>query len=112
MCHYQHHAHPDPLVHIGHQDITAHVNFSQVAHAAVDSGWQVAHFTNQASFLIANDLLSLLEANQGKPQYLECSQQTKLLTHPAEMGELFKVITLTKAFEFDEPLPFDWRAKL
>ena len=31
MCHYQHYAHSDPLAHVGLQDVTAHVNFSQIA---------------------------------------------------------------------------------
>ena len=38
MCHYQHHSHPDPLLHPGEQDITAHVDFTHVAEAGHPGG--------------------------------------------------------------------------
>jgi SAM-dependent MidA family methyltransferase len=41
MCHDRHHAHSDPLVLPGLQDITAHVDFSAVASAALSGGAQV-----------------------------------------------------------------------
>lgn len=50
MCHYQHQSHPNPLLHPGEQDITAHVDFTHVAEAGQQAGFHVAGFTNQASF--------------------------------------------------------------
>src|SRR5262249_43146223 len=38
MCHYRHHAHPDPFFLPGLQDITAHVDFTAMALAAQDAG--------------------------------------------------------------------------
>ena len=61
MCHYQHKAHPNPLSHPGEEDITAHVDFTHVADSALVAGFEVTGYTNQASFLLANGLLSLLE---------------------------------------------------
>lgn len=100
MCHTQHQAHPNPLKNPGHEDITAHVDFTHVAEAAHNAGFHVAGFTNQASFLLANDLLSFLSTSEE----LNTKNQhaVKQLTHPSEMGELFKVIALTK--HLDAPL--------
>ena len=94
MCHRQHQAHPNPLQNPGQEDITAHVDFTHVAEAAHDAGFQISGYTNQASFLLGNDLLSFLNTQN--------QQAIRKLTDPSEMGELFKVMALTKNFE--EPL--------
>lgn len=97
MCHYQHHAHPDPLILVGLQDITAHVDFTAVAETAVKNNMQVAGFTTQAAFLLNCGLLNLIDqASDDLRARLNISQQINMLTSPAEMGELFKVIALTK----------------
>ena len=102
MCHYQHLAHTNPLAHIGEQDITAHVDFTQVAEAADAAGFHVAGFSNQAAFLMGNGLLDLLSAIEQEPARTNAQQAVKKLVQPNEMGELFKVIALTK--HIDEPL--------
>lgn len=104
MCHYQHHAHNDPLILVGIQDMTAHVNFTAVAEAAVVAGLQVSGYTSQANFLLNSglpELLSTLNYNDTKT-YLQQTQQVKTLILPSEMGELFKVIALTR--HLDMPL--------
>ena len=102
MCHYHHRAHTNPLLHVGEQDITAHVDFTHVAEAAYDAGFHVAGYTNQASFLLANGLLSLLAGIENERQRINSQQAVKQLVQPSEMGELFKVIALTKGI--DAPL--------
>jgi len=99
MCHYQHHSHPDPLLHPGEQDITAHVDFTHVAEAGQQAGFHIAGFTNQASFLLANGLLSLLNSADNELVQVQAKQAIKQLTLPSEMGELFKVIALSKDVE-------------
>lgn len=101
MCHFQHRAHPNPLLHPGEQDITAHVDFTHVAEAGQQAGFHVAGYTNQASFLLANGLLSLLNDLEDETELFRAKQAIKQLTHPSEMGELFKVIALTKDLDFD-----------
>jgi SAM-dependent MidA family methyltransferase len=96
MCHYRHRAHANPLVHVGEQDITAHVDFTHVAEAGVAAGFHVAGFTNQASFLLANGLLSFLAEIVDERERMVSSQAVKQLIQPNEMGELFKVMALTK----------------
>lgn len=94
MCHTSHKSHPNPLLNPGLEDITAHVNFTHVAEEAYKAGFHIAGYTNQASFLLANDLLSLIE-----PENFNQTQAVKQLTHPSEMGELFKVLALTKQLD-------------
>lgn len=99
MCHYQHHAHSDPLSLIGLQDITAHVDFSSIADAAVGSGIEVLGYTNQAQFLINCGITDVLAATSADdPSYPRLAAQAQKLVSPAEMGELFKVIALGKNF--------------
>ncbi len=95
MCHYQHRAHPNPLLYVGEQDITAHVDFTHVAEAAFDAGFDVAGYTNQAAFLLGCDILTLL-SQVSETDALAAQQAVKKLLQPNEMGELFKVIALSK----------------
>ncbi|MDI9819640.1 MULTISPECIES: class I SAM-dependent methyltransferase [unclassified Legionella] len=99
MCHYQHQAHGNPLIHPGEQDITAHVDFTQVAETAHAAGFHIAGYTNQASFLLACGLLSLFAQMNDEPGHLNRQQAVKQLLQPSEMGELFKVIALTKKLD-------------
>ena len=101
MCHYQHLAHGDPLQHIGEQDITAHVDFTHVAEAASDAGFQVDGFTSQTAFLLSNGILDLLQAYPEGTDRIKAQQTIKQLIQPDEMGELFKVIALTKNLDMD-----------
>ncbi|MCX7118124.1 MAG: SAM-dependent methyltransferase [Legionellales bacterium] len=96
MCHYQHKAHTNPLIHLGEQDITAHVDFTHVAHAGVSAGFHVAGYTQQAAFLQALGLLDLLSHIDDEHQRIKATQAVKTLIQPTEMGELFKVMLLTK----------------
>jgi SAM-dependent MidA family methyltransferase len=103
MCHYRHHAHDDALLYPGLQDITAHVNFTDIATAAVRTQLDILGYTNQAAFLLGCGLMELLtpEHNTQKEKVLQNNAVHKL-TSPTEMGELFKVIALGRKFE--EPL--------
>ncbi len=99
-CHYRHRAHENALLYPGLQDLTAWVDFSAVAHAAVDAGLELLGYTTQANFLIGAGLARELEglASLGERQRLALSQQTKTLTLPAEMGELVKFIGLGRDY--------------
>ncbi len=101
MCHYRHHAHDDPFYLPGLQDITAHVDFSAVAEAAIDHGAHFLGYTSQAHFLINNGVMDFLSevSPDDVRAYAPLSAQLQKLTSPAEMGELFKVIALGKGIE-------------
>jgi SAM-dependent MidA family methyltransferase len=98
MCHYRHHAHDDPFFLPGLQDITAHVNFTDIAECGIDSGMDLMGYTSQAYFLINCGIAELLKdiSPESLRDYLPLSAQLQKLTSPAEMGELFKVIALGK----------------
>lgn len=99
MCHYRQRAHPDFLAHPGREDITAHVDFTHVAEAADATGFHVAGFANQASFLLANGILELLQDVAGERQRIKQQQAVKQLLQAHEMGELFKVLALTQKID-------------
>ncbi len=97
LCHYRHRAHADPFLYPGLQDITSHVDFTAIAEAAHAVGLTVAGYTTQAHFLLSCGLAGMtagLEMNTRAQ--VQFAQQIKRLTLPDEMGEVFKVIALTR----------------
>jgi len=110
MCHYRHRTHPDAFVYPGLQDITAHVDFTAMADAALESGLKVMGYTNQVSFLMGAGIIELAAFNDESEvqQQMEVASQIKKLTLPHEMGELFKVIGFSKNCDITLPA-FDFR---
>lgn len=100
MCHFRHQAHSQPLIYAGLQDITAHVDFTAMADAALEGGLEVRGYTSQARFLMNAGLPELLlDADaSSRPDIMSAVQK---LVSEAEMGELFKVLALAKGI--DEP---------
>ena len=97
-CHFRHHAHDDPLMLPGVQDLTSWVDFTTVAEAAVDNGLDIAGFTSQAQFLLGAGLDRVLAdfAEMPTDAQLRLSAEIKLLTLPTEMGENFKCLGLMR----------------
>ncbi|MDR3393240.1 MAG: SAM-dependent methyltransferase [Sulfuriferula sp.] len=101
MCHYRQHAHDDPFYLPGLQDITAHVDFTAVTVAAIDAGLNLAGYTSQAQFLIncgITDLLAQTPADDAAAYIPQVTAAQKLMS-PAEMGELFKVLALSRGLD-------------
>ncbi len=105
LCYHRHQANTDPYQRVGQQDITAHVNFSDVAHAGLDAGLQLAGFTTQAQFLLGTGLTDLLQqTRQAHPEdEVTLLAAVRQLTLPTAMGEQFKVIG------FNQNLTCHWR---
>lgn len=101
MCHRRHHSLHDPLEFIGCQDITAHVNFSSLARVAETVGLEVNGFTTLAGFIVDTGLESLDLASLQVSEQMSVTQQLNTLTSPSEMGELFKVMELSKNIKPD-----------
>ena len=101
MCHYQHYAHTNPLIHVGLQDITAHVNFTAIAEAGVAQGLDVLGYCNQAQFLMNCGILDVMSrvSPDNIAIYAPMAAEAQKLLSPAEMGELFKVIALAKGMQ-------------
>src|SRR5690606_7101096 len=97
-CHYRHRAHDDPFLYPGLQDITAWVDFSACADAALAAGLDVAGFTTQGQFLVEGGAAELLVADDTR-EAIERAQALKTLVLPGEMGERFKVMLLSRHAE-------------
>jgi SAM-dependent MidA family methyltransferase len=104
LCHFRHRFHEDALTRVGLQDITAWVDFTAVAAAAEDAGFDVSGYTTQAHFLIGAGLGDFVANVEGLDlvRRLNLSRQAMVLTLPGEMGERFKVIALSR--DYDAPL--------
>jgi len=101
--HYRHRVLNDPFFLPGLTDLTAHVDFSAVAHAGAAGGMSVAGYTTQARFLLNCGILDGLAAC-GDPQssaYLREAVAVQKLLSPAEMGELFKVLALVRGLDVE-----------
>ncbi|BBB15103.1 uncharacterized protein RVIR1_06020 [Candidatus Rickettsiella viridis] len=114
MCYYQHRGHSNPFVLVGLQDLTASVDFSLLARYAVETGLDLAGFTSQAAFLINSGLLQHMEECYNIIAAVDLNRQVHCLTSPNEMGELIKVIGLTRGYQttLQGFLQYDKRARL
>ncbi|MGL4574511.1 MAG: class I SAM-dependent methyltransferase [Burkholderiaceae bacterium] len=103
MCHAQQRVHDDPLHAPGHEDITAHVDFTAVRDAALEGGLQLAGYTGQARFLINCGLLDLAAQlpQHDALAYAKAVAPLQKLLSEAEMGELFKVIGFARGIDLD-----------
>lgn len=110
-CHYRHRVHSDPFLLPGLQDITAAVDFSELAERAEAAGFAVAGYASQASFLLACGLEECLAGDAGHDARLSFAraQEAKLLLLPGEMGQACKFMALTvgyaeplRGFQYDE----------
>jgi SAM-dependent MidA family methyltransferase len=101
MCHRAHRIDSDPLLDVGDKDITAHVDFSAIALAAQDAGFEVLGYCSQARFLLNCGLAEMMGEAQQRSDWPALAAAQKLIAEH-EMGELFKVIGLVRG-----AAPFD-----
>ena len=99
LCHFKQLAHSDPFVNLGVQDITAWVDFTRVAEAAVAAGLDVMGFVTQAAFLLATGIEQLTAASTDVVERVQRAGEARRLLMPGEMGESFKVIALGKGYD-------------
>ena len=103
MCHHAHTADADPLAMVGDKDITAHVNFTGIALAGQDAGWEVLGYCSQGRFL-SNCGLGEALARTGQASNaadIQSRVALQMLVAEHEMGELFKVIGFVKGPWFE-----------
>ena len=101
-CHFKQRVHDDPYSNIGVQDITAWVDFTRVAEAAVACGLDVRGFSTQAAFLLGTGVEHLVAEETDAVAHARLAGEARRLLLPGEMGEAFKAIALTR--EYDGPL--------
>jgi SAM-dependent MidA family methyltransferase len=93
LCYYQHRKSVDPLVRVGEQDITAHVDFTGLTYAGKKAGLTFSGFTDQHHFLIG-----VMHDQMEKNDVSISSSAFKTLIHPELMGTRFKFLVQTKGF--------------
>ena len=89
----KHRAGEDPLTDVGEIDITAHVDFTAVAEAAISLGAVPVSFKDQGTWLTETGRDWLL-AQEGNPD-ASLLRQFQTLTHPAHLGGSFHVLELS-----------------
>jgi SAM-dependent MidA family methyltransferase len=95
MCYWRHQAIENPYIHIGEQDITSHVNFSDLMDQPL---LETISFATQKDFLIQAGILDEIEklALSADAQSLDRLLRIKKLILPGSMGERFKVLVQRK----------------
>lgn len=101
MCFYKHGANENPYAHIGEQDITAHVDFSNLVLVGNDVQLETVKYTTQGQFLIDWGMLDILDRYNVKNKADELSYQKGILAIknlflPDLMGGKFKVLIQAK----------------
>jgi SAM-dependent MidA family methyltransferase len=101
LCHFRHRLSDDPLAHLGLQDITAWVDFTRVAEASKEAGFELAGFTTQAHFLagLKIDQEMRLAAGTDENCFARLANQARQLMMPGEMGERFKAMAWLRDLE-------------
>jgi SAM-dependent MidA family methyltransferase len=98
----RHRVHDDPYVHVGRQDLTAHVDVTAVERAAIAAGLTHLGTTTQAEFLVGLGTEDLLHAIQADPattmeDYLAVRSALVRLLDPAAMGR-FRVMAFGRGW--------------
>ena len=95
-CFYKHTVNQNYYERLGEQDITAHVDFTNLMNTGKSVGLEVTGFTKQSHYLIA---LGILERLNNTNKDIETILKVKNLFHPEGMGDVFKVLIQHKNIE-------------
>ncbi len=100
-CMYKHAVGENPYIHIGRQDITSHVDFSNLIRSGESLGLKTLKYTTQGQFLIDWGVLDIMtiQSGQGSPSKQEAHDRNiaiKNLFLPGSMGNSFKVLLQAK----------------
>ncbi len=98
MCYWRHQAVEDPYVRIGEQDMTAHVNFTDLMEEGSKHSLATVRFTTQMEYLISLGLLDEVQnlSTQNTAASIARLLRIKKLILPPGMGERFKVLVQKK----------------
>ena len=112
----RHRVHDDPYVHVGRQDLTAHVDVTAVERAAASAGLTHLGTTTQAELLVGLGTEDLLRSIQADPAttlegYLEVRSALLRLLDPAAMGR-FRVMAFGRDWPSEASLAgMDYRLR-
>ncbi len=100
-CYHQHKVNFDPFSNIGIQDITAHVDFTSVAESACENSLEIQGYMTQANFLKRADVTKIfidITKRLNPKDLIRYKNDMKELLLGDKLGEVFKVIGLSKGF--------------
>jgi SAM-dependent MidA family methyltransferase len=94
MCYWRHQAIEDPYVRVGEQDITAHVNFTDLMTAGEAAGLENVSLATQMDFLIQQGIFHEIEklVPATNADAVQRMMAIKKLILPDAMGHRFKVL--------------------
>lgn len=100
MCHYHHKANFEPYLRVGEQDITSHVDFTNLCVRGEKAGLRLTGFTTQKNFLLGLGVLEeLIETEAAKVADYDKIRHNRAiagLIAPGGMGDTFKVLVQFK----------------
>ena len=98
-CYSNHRRDGSPLERAGEKDITAHVDFTALAHDAVRAGFALEGFADQHHFLVGASAAMLRDMDGCVPAPATRKKllQLRTLLHPESMGTQFQAILFSKA---------------
>jgi len=102
MCYYRHQAEDDPYVRLGQQDITTHVDFTNLMLQGEALGLEPVWFGEQYRFLLSAGLVEEIEeierSEASESEKLRLRLALKKLVMPeGGMGDTFRVLVQAKA---------------
>lgn len=100
-CMHEHQINESPYTDIGGQDITCHVDFSNLIRAGNSVGLDEVKYTTQGQFLIDWGILELMESDADMAGISDTGEEKKraaikTLFLPGQMGHSFKVLLQAK----------------
>ena len=95
-CHFRHRAYDDALLAPGLTDMTAWVDFTALAEAALAAGLGLAGFTTQSGFLIDGGVIDEATGRYDPASQPAVAAALRTLTMPGEMGERFRLMGLER----------------
>ena len=104
LCYHRHTSGENPYLLVGEQDITTHINFSQLMAAGEDAGLATAWYGEQYRFLLGaglfEELIRLEAQATTEPEKIKHRLALKKLMLPeGGMGDTFKVLIQVKGVE-------------
>ena len=106
QCYSKHKVHNNPLINCGIQDITAHVDFTQVATIASNLGFDIEGYSTQGQYLLFNGIMDIYQncSNfiKDKKKLIAYITGIQKLIMPDQMGEMFKVCCMSKNYDIED----------
>jgi SAM-dependent MidA family methyltransferase len=94
ICYHNHQAADEPFLYLGEQDMTAHVDFTQVRQFAYASGFKNVEVISQKQFLLEAGLMARIQSHAGLDPFhpiVKRNRAIRQLLLSDQMSELFKV---------------------